>query len=80
MTNLEHEVYNERVNDLSRKIEEIIHQAGCKPDEVFPALITLLITRFTEAGDPDRMFRVFVRMLSDEYDDLMDAIAAGEFD
>ena len=73
---LKNEVYQERVGDLIRKLEETIHEAGYPPDEVLPALANLLVTRFTEAGDPDRMYRVFTVMLGREYDDLMDALEA----
>ncbi len=74
------EVHHDRVNDLVRKLEEVTHQAGNVPEEVYPALANLLITRFTEAGDPDRAYRVFTMMLAVEFDQLMDEIEDGMYD
>jgi hypothetical protein len=77
---LESEVYNTKISDLVRKLEATIHEAGYQPQEVLPALSNLLVTRFTEAENPDRLYRIFIKILTDEYDELMDRIEAGEFD
>ncbi len=77
---LEAEVYSTRVNDLIHKLEAVIHEAGNQPEEILPALSNILVTRFSEAGDSDKLFRIFTRMIVDEYDTLMDEIDAGVYD
>lgn len=77
---LETEVHYQRINDLASKLEQTIHEAGYQPCEVLPAFAALLVTRFTEASDPDRMFRFFVRMLTEEHDDLMTDLENGVYD
>ena len=77
---LENEVYNDRINDLVHKIEEIIQQADYTSPEAVSAFTILLVGRFAEVEDPDRMYRKVMRLLTDEHDDFMDRIEAGEFD
>ena len=74
------EVFVARVNDLSRKLEEVIHQSGNVLGEVYTVLINLLITRFTEDDDPDRVYRIFTMMLATEFNELMGDLEDGKYD
>ncbi len=69
---LENEVYSTRVGDLIDKLENTLKEANYPPEEIVPALGCLLTTRFLDAENPDRMFRIFIQMLSEEFDKAME--------
>ncbi len=73
---LANEVYSTRVGDLIKKLENTIDEANYPPEEVMPALGCLLTILFIEADDPDRIFRIFIQMLSEKFDNAMAELEA----
>ncbi len=67
---LEDEEYNNRINDLSDKFRRDVVEGGYIIEEYLPALMNCLIDIFLEADDSDGLFRVFIRQLSERYDDI----------
>jgi hypothetical protein len=65
------EVYSTRLGDLIEKLEAVLKEANYPPEEVIPALGCVLSIRFVEADDPNRMFRIFIAMLSEKFDEVM---------
>lgn len=83
MTNnekLENEVYNERVNDLMQKFANDATEGGYSHSEIIPALCHQLITYVTEFEDAPRKFCYLMKMLADEFDEVMDEIDETEAD
>ncbi len=70
-SDLANEVYSSRVGDLIKKLESVLDEAQYPTEEVIPALGCLLTIRFLDAGDPNRLFRIFIQMLSEKFDAAM---------
>jgi len=73
-SDLANEVYSDRVKDLREKLESILDEGGYPTEEILPALGYLLTKQFIEADDPNRLFRIFIQMLSEKFDDIMNEV------